>query len=245
MKLFWFVYFYFIFGSCFALNVEISKNEVLLDSHFDGDYINVFGSSSDGSLEKIAVVVVDSEKEVSVLKKVEKFGMYLPSGGTKFFTHRFYQAVLSPGSDVLLIDYKNQMTCNLDGLNADFEFDFQKECSNVLRMQAERKGLFMLDGDGVKISADKKFFNAKITLPSSIVPGSYFVFVLSEDVTGESSDVFVKSFKVLDAGFVSKIYQFFGYNKLILCLFVCVFSIIFGVVTHFIFSYAFCLRKKI
>jgi len=235
-------FFIFVFFNFNAFSQEtyfdLSQNEIMIETHFDGKEIIIFGLLEDD--HDTILAIRGPNKKLKIQKKGRYFGVWF---NTKRITYSnvpniFFLASTDNINNILPESKLIQENLSFDGIlrnknyNQNFAFENDQDIwiENFIRIKKEK--LFYSQFEMKKFK--NKLFQTSVYFPATTTPGKYKVSVYhvrNKTITSKED----KIINIKKSGIGSDIYKFANNNSIAYGLFTIVFAILSGLIAATLF----------
>ena len=235
-----FLFFIFVSTNTFAKETyfDLSQNEIMIETNFDGKEIIIFGLLEDN--HDTILTIKGPKKKLKLQKKDRYFGVWF---NTKRITYSnvpniFFLASSSEIENILPESKLIQENLSFDGIlrnknyNQNFAFENDQDIwiENFIRIKKEK--LFYSKFEMKKFK--DKLFQTSVFFPATTTPGNYTVSVyhVRNNTIMSKED---KIIKVKKSGIGNEIYKFANNNSAAYGFFTIVFAILSGLIAATLF----------
>ena len=235
-----FLFFIFVSTNTFAKETyfDLSQNEIMIETNFDGKEIIIFGLLEDN--HDTILTIKGPKKKLKLQKKDRYFGVWF---NTKRITYSnvpniFFLASSNKIENILPKSKLIQENLSFDGIlrnknyNQNFAFENDQDIwiENFIRIKKEK--LFYSKFEMKKFK--DKLFQTSVFFPATTTPGNYTVSVyhVRNNTIMSKED---KIIKVKKSGIGNEIYKFANNNSAAYGFFTIVFAILSGLIAATLF----------
>ena len=235
-----FLFFIFVSTNTFAKETyfDLSQNEIMIETNFDGKEIIIFGLLEDN--HDTILTIKGPKKKLKLQKKDRYFGVWF---NTKRITYSnvpniFFLASSNKVENILPESKLIQENLSFDGIlrnknyNQNFAFENDQDIwiENFIRIKKEK--LFYSKFEMKKFK--DKLFQTSVFFPATTTPGNYTVSVyhVRNNTIMSKED---KIIKVKKSGIGNEIYKFANNNSAAYGFFTIVFAILSGLIAATLF----------
>ncbi len=235
-----FLVFIFVSTNTFAKETyfDLSQNEIMIETNFDGKEIIIFGLLEDN--HDTILTIKGPKKKLKLQKKDRYFGVWF---NTKRITYSnvpniFFLASSNKIENILPKSKLIQENLSFDGIlrnknyNQNFAFENDQDIwiENFIRIKKEK--LFYSKFEMKKFK--DKLFQTSVFFPATTTPGNYIVSVyhVRNNTIMSKED---KIIKVKKSGIGNEIYKFANNNSAAYGFFTIVFAILSGLIAATLF----------
>ena len=235
-----FLVFIFVSTNTFAKETyfDLSQNEIMIETNFDGKEIIIFGLLEDN--HDTILTIKGPKKKLKLQKKDRYFGVWF---NTKRITYSnvpniFFLASSNKIENILPESKLIQENLSFDGIlrnknyNQNFAFENDQDIwiENFIRIKKEK--LFYSKFEMKKFK--DKLFQTSVFFPATTTPGNYTVSVyhVRNNTIMSKED---KIIKVKKSGIGNEIYKFANNNSAAYGFFTIVFAILSGLIAATLF----------
>ena len=235
-----FLFFIFVSTNTFAKETyfDLSQNEIMIETNFDGKEIIIFGLLEDN--HDTILTIKGPKKKLKLQKKDRYFGVWF---NTKRITYSnvpniFFLASSNEIENILPESKLIQENLSFDGIlrnknyNQNFAFENDQDIwiENFIRIKKEK--LFYSKFEMKKFK--DKLFQTSVFFPATTTPGNYTVSVyhVRNNTIMSKED---KIIKVKKSGIGNEIYKFANNNSAAYGFFTIVFAILSGLIAATLF----------
>tara|TARA_B100000401_G_C52628547_1_gene634864 strand:+ start:120 stop:863 length:744 start_codon:yes stop_codon:yes gene_type:complete len=235
-----FLFFIFVSTNTFAKETyfDLSQNEIMIETNFDGKEIIIFGLLEDN--HDTILTIKGPKKKLKLQKKDRYFGVWF---NTKRITYSnvpniFFLASSNKIENILPESKLIQENLSFDGIlrnknyNQNFAFENDQDIwiENFIRIKKEK--LFYSKFEMKKFK--DKLFQTSVFFPATTTPGNYIVSVyhVRNNTIMSKED---KIIKVKKSGIGNEIYKFANNNSAAYGFFTIVFAILSGLIAATLF----------
>ncbi len=235
-----FLFFIFVSTNTFAKETyfDLSQNEIMIETNFDGKEIIIFGLLEDN--HDTILTIKGPKKKLKLQKKDRYFGVWF---NTKRITYSnvpniFFLASSNEIENILPESKLIQENLSFDGIlrnknyNQNFAFENDQDIwiENFIRIKKEK--LFYSKFEMKKFK--DKLFQTSVFFPATTTPGNYTVSVyhVRNNTIMSKED---KIIKVKKSGIGNEIYKFANNNSAAYGFFTVVFAILSGLIAATLF----------
>ncbi len=235
-----FLFFIFVSTNTFAKETyfDLSQNEIMIETNFDGKEIIIFGLLEDN--HDTILTIKGPKKKLKLQKKDRYFGVWF---NTKRITYSnvpniFFLASSNKIENILPESKLIQENLSFDGIlrnknyNQNFAFENDQDIwiENFIRIKKEK--LFYSKFEMKKFK--DKLFQTSVFFPATTTPGNYTVSVyhVRNNTIMSKED---KIIKVKKSGIGNEIYKFANNNSAAYGFFTIVFAILSGLIAATLF----------
>ena len=235
-----FLFFIFVSTNTFAKETyfDLSQNEIMIETNFDGKEIIIFGLLEDN--HDTILTIKGPKKKLKLQKKGRYFGVWF---NTKRITYSnvpniFFLASSNNIESILPESKLIQENLSFDGIlrnknyNQNFAFENDQDIwiENFIRIKKEK--LFYSKFEMKKFK--DKLFQTSVFFPATTTPGNYTVSVyhVRNNTIMSKED---KIIKVKKSGIGNEIYKFANNNSAAYGFFTIVFAILSGLIAATLF----------
>ncbi|MDC2979458.1 TIGR02186 family protein [Pelagibacteraceae bacterium] len=235
-----FLFFIFVSTNTFAKETyfDLSQNEIMIETNFDGKEIIIFGLLEDN--HDTILTIKGPKKKLKLQKKDRYFGVWF---NTKRITYSnvpniFFLASSNKIENILPESKLIQENLSFDGIlrnknyNQNFAFENDQDIwiENFIRIKKEK--LFFSKFEMKKFK--DKLFQTSVFFPATTTPGNYTVSVyhVRNNTIMSKED---KIIKVKKSGIGNEIYKFANNNSAAYGFFTIVFAILSGLIAATLF----------
>ena len=235
-----FLVFIFVSTNTFAKETyfDLSQNEIMIETNFDGKEIIIFGLLEDD--HDTILAIRGPNKKLKIQKKDRYFGVWFNSKRITFSNvpNIFFLASTSKINDILPESKLIQENLSFDGIlrnknynqNFAFENDQNIWIQNFIRIKKEK--LFYNQFEMKKFK--NKLFQTSVFFPATTSPGEYTatVYHVRNKTIISKED---KKINIEKSGIGNDIYNFANNNSVAYGLFTIVFAILSGLIAATLF----------
>jgi len=235
-----FLFFIFVSTNTFAKETyfDLSQNEIMIETNFDGKEIIIFGLLEDN--HDTILTIKGPKKKLKLQKKDRYFGVWF---NTKRITYSnvpniFFLASSNKIENILPESKLIQENLSFDGIlrnknyNQNFAFENDQDIwiENFIRIKKEK--LFYSKFEMKKFK--DKLFQTSVFFPATTTPGNYTVSIyhVRNNTIMSKED---KIIKVKKSGIGNEIYKFANNNSAAYGFFTIVFAILSGLIAATLF----------